>query len=368
MNERKEETKGKRTNAERQPGLGKSLDKESFTISPPPHIKEKIATPQAMYDVVIALIPAFLVAIYFFGLNAIITVAVAVIFACLSEIGARKLFGKKPSLGDGSAIVTGVLLAFTLPPTTPWWMVVVGSFVAIVIAKEVFGGLGANIFNPALIGRAFLMASWTVPMTTWVKPLWWEATSFADILYGKLDTGFRLSSLTSGTLTLDAITSPTPLALVKPGLKIAETLPTYASLFFGNIGGSLGETSALALLIGGLYLLYKGHITWHIPVSYIATVGILMALLGQDPLYHILAGGLILGAFFMATDWVTSPITNRGRVIFGIGAGVLVVAIRLWGGYPEGVAYSILLMNAATPLIDKYVKPRRFGQVMMEAK
>jgi electron transport complex protein RnfD len=367
MNKMEGEVGKKGTGAEKQPDLEKTLaEKASFTISPPPHIKEKVATPQAMYDVVIALIPAFLVAIYFFGLNVIITVAIAVIFACFSEVIARKLFGKKPSLSDGSAIVTGVLLAFTLPATTPWWMVVVGSFVAIVIAKEVFGGLGANIFNPALIGRAFLMASWTVPMTTWVKPLWWQATSFVDILQGKLDTGFKLISLTSGKL--DAITSPTPLALVKPGLKVAETLPTYTNLFFGNIGGSLGETSALALLIGGLYLLYKGHITWHIPVSYIATVGVLMALLGHDPFYHILAGGLILGAFFMATDWVTSPITNRGRVIFGIGAGVLVVAIRLWGGYPEGVAYSILLMNAATPLIDKYVKPKRFGQVVVEAK
>jgi electron transport complex protein RnfD len=229
---------------------------------------------------------------------------------------------------DGSALITGFLLALTLPPTFPLWMAAVGVIFAIAVAKEIFGGLGYNIFNPALSGRAFLTACFPKEMTEWVRPF-------------------------------DAITSPTPLnkGFVWHNGKMA----LYKSLFIGNIGGSLGETSALLILIGGILLLVLKIIDWRIPLSYLGTVFFLIFLLGMDPIFHVLAGGLMLGAFFMATDYVTSPITDKGRVIFGVGAGILTVIIRLFGGMPEGVCFSILLMNAFTPLIDKYVKPRPFG-------
>ena len=236
-----------------------------------------------------------------------------------------------------------LLLAYCLPPTVPLWLVACGSFFAIAIGKQAFGGLGQNIFNPALVGRAFLLAAWPTQMTTWVKP-------------GQA----RLSISLQGGQASDAITGATPLASAFEGI-------TYWDLLIGNRGGCIGEICIIALLAGALFLLMSGYISWHIPFSFITTVGIFTwifgaeALFGGEWLFHILSGGLALGAFFMATDYVTSPLTNKGRLIFGFGCGLFTAIIRLWGGYPEGVCYAILLMNAATPLIDRYTKPRRFG-------
>ncbi|GFP23379.1 Na+-translocating ferredoxin:NAD+ oxidoreductase subunit D, partial [Candidatus Hakubella thermalkaliphila] len=236
-----------------------------------------------------------------------------------------KIMGRKFTM-DGSAILTGLLLALSLPPTVPIWMPVVGAAFGIAIGKCVFGGLGHNIFNPALVGRVFLATSWPVMMTRWVTPF-------------------------------EAVTTATPLALWK-----AEKIYVPArDLFFGNIGGSIGETSALAILVGGIFLIVMRYIDWRTPLSYMGTVGLMMWLLGEDPIFHALAGGLLLGAFFMATDYVTTPLTKKGKVIFGLGAGIIVVLIRMVGGYPEGVAFSILLMNAFTPLIDQVTKPRVYG-------
>jgi len=238
-----------------------------------------------------------------------------------------RLMGRKFVM-DGSAVITGLLLALCLPPKLPLWMAAIGAAFAIAFAKCAFGGLGYNIFNPALIGRAFLMASWPVAMTTWTKPL-----------------------------TYDAITTATPLGL----WKMQNIATPSINLALGNVSGCIGETSAIAILIGGVFLIAKRYIDWRTPLSYIGTVAVLTFVLGQDPLFHILAGGLFLGAFFMATDYVTTPVTRKGRIIFGVGAGVIVVVIRLIGGYPEGVCYSILLMNAFTPLIDRHVRPQVYG-------
>ncbi|GFP32776.1 Na+-translocating ferredoxin:NAD+ oxidoreductase subunit D, partial [Candidatus Hakubella thermalkaliphila] len=277
------------------------------------------------YMVVIALIPATAVGVYFFGLLVLLVITASISSALLTEYLALKIMGRKFTM-DGSAILTGLLLALSLPPTVPIWMPVVGAAFGIAIGKCVFGGLGHNIFNPALVGRVFLATSWPVMMTTWVTPF-------------------------------EAVTTATPLALWK-----AEKIYVPArDLFFGNIGGSIGETSALAILVGGIFLIVMRYIDWRTPLSYMGTVGLMMWLLGEDPIFHALAGGLLLGAFFMATDYVTTPLTKKGKVIFGLGAGIIVVLIRMVGGYPEGVAFSILLMNAFTPLIDQVTKPRVYG-------
>jgi len=237
--------------------------------------------------------------------------------------------GRRITIGDGSAVVAGLLLAFVLPSRLPWWMAAVGSFFAVVIVKQLFGGLGNNIFNPALAGRAFLLASFPIYMTSWVRPF-------------------------------DAVSCATPLAIVKENL--SGTMPSLWDLFIGKTAGCLGETSAVALLIGAGFLFWRKIITWHIPFTYIGTVTILSWVFGRDPLFSVLAGGLVLGAFFMAVDPVTSPMTAKGQIIFGVGCGIVTVVIRQWGGYPEGVCYSILLMNALVPLIDRYTKPRRLGE------
>lgn len=303
-------------------------------VSSSPHLHSANKVSTAMRDVCIALLPALVGAVYFFGMAAATVILTCVITALLSEVIAQKIMHREVTISDGSAVITGLLLAFCLPSTIPLWIAAIGSAVAIIIGKQFFGGLGCNIFNPALIGRAFLVASWPVPMTTWVTPL-------------------------------DGVTTATPLGILKEGL--SEQLPSLGQLFMGNVAGCLGETSALALIVGGLYLLYKGHIDWRIPFSYLGTVFVVTAVVGADPFFHLLSGGLMLGAFFMATDWVTSPITKKGRLIFGIGCGLLTVLIRLMGGYPEGVCYSILLMNLATPLIDRYTKARVFGGVKKHA-
>jgi len=304
-----------------------------FLISPGPHLRGKLSVSKIMYYVVLALLLPTGAAVYFFGYHALLVIAVSVAAAVLTEYGVKKL-RKRAFVMDGSAVVTGLLLALILPPTIPLWMVAVGSVFSIAIVKEAFGGLGHNIFNPALGGRAFMAACFSVKMTTWVSP-----------------TGFGA----------DAVTTATPLS--SNFIWEVDKLSLYRDLFLGNTGGSIGETSALLILVGGILLLALGIISWRIPVAYIGTVALLTLALGQDAIFHILAGGLMLGAFFMATDYVTSPITARGRIIFGIGAGILTVVIRRFGGLPEGVCYSILFMNAITPLIDRYVRVRPYGLV-----
>lgn len=315
---------------------------EIFTISSSPHIRDKESVSKIMWTVVISLIPALSVGIYVFGIRAILVVLISIITAVVTEAIIQHIANRKITVSDGSAFVTGMLLAMVIPPNVPLWMPAIGSFCAIAIAKAPFGGLGYNIFNPALIGRAILMASFPVAMTTWQIPV------------------FMQSSAT------DALTGATTLAIIK-GSRPEHILPLW-NLFIGKSGGSLGETSDLALLLGAIILLAKRYITWHIPVSYIGTVALIFSireLFGNKNFdmvaVQIFSGGLTLGAFYMATDMVTSPLTKLGGIIFGVGAGILTCVIRILGGYPEGVCYAILLMNAFTPLIDKYVKPRRFG-------
>lgn len=294
-------------------------------VSPAPHVRDTVSIRGIMYSVLVALIPAAAFGVYLFGLDVMFIIIASVLSAVVAEFLALRLMGK-PFVMDGSAILTGLLLALCLPPTVPIWMPVVGAAVGITIGKCAFGGLGHNIFNPALVGRVFLVISWPVLMTRWVSPF-------------------------------DAVTTATPLGQWHTGAGYAST----SDLFFGNVAGCIGETSALAILIGGVFLILMRYIDWRTPLSYIGTVGVLMLVLGENPLFHMLAGGLFLGAFFMATDYVTTPITKEGKIIFGVGAGILVVVIRMIGGPPEGVAYSILIMNAFTPLIDRVTKPRVYG-------
>ncbi len=351
-------------------------------LSNPPHIRSEQSVRSIMWMVVLSLTPAAVYSVFLFGLNALLMMVIAVAAAVLSEALYQFLMKKPIAVTDGSAVTTGLLLAMNIPPDAPLWIAGIGSAFAVIIAKQLFGGLGFNIFNPALAGRAFLLASWPVYMTTkWHKFTPTNSLS-QDItnLAGLPDKAF------------DAITAATPLGALKEVPKLLGDLNVapeslyklifsekmLKSLFMGNIGGCIGETSALLLLIGALFLLYKRIITWHIPVSYIGTVALIMLayysfarIPGAENishftlkavLFHVLSGGLILGAFFMATDMVTSPVTKKGMILFGIGCGVLASVIRLWGGYPEGVSYSILLMNAVVPLIDRFTKPRVFGK------
>ncbi|UCG43587.1 MAG: RnfABCDGE type electron transport complex subunit D [candidate division WOR-3 bacterium] len=336
-----------------------------LTVTAPPHIRFDGTVAKVMWTVVIAMLPAFAGSIYFFGWRALMLVGLSVASAVLFDALSQMLFGRRVTVSDGSAVITGMLLAYNLPPGVPWWMPVVGSAFAVVIVKQFFGGLGHNFINPALAARAFLMVSWPGLMTAR-----WLATR-------------------GGTISgLDAVTTATPLAVLKnageiagPGgdpaglLVQAQSWPVVGKLFFGNVGGCLGETSALLLLVGGLFLIFLRLIDWRIPVAYVGSV-LLLALVLPGPkhhplaylLYHVFGGGLMLGALFMATDYVTSPITGKGRWIFGIGCGILTVLIRLWGGYPEGVSYSILLMNVATPVIDRFTRPRLFGRLKESRK
>lgn len=304
-----------------------------LTLSSSPHIRDKITVGRIMWAVIIALIPAMAASIYFFRFRAIELIAVCGLASVVTEYMFQKIRGKG-SLNEPSALLTGILLALTLPPSFPLWAAVLGTMFAIIIGKQIFGGLGYNIFNPALIGRAFLIATFPVLMTSWVNPF-----------------------------TIDAVTTATPLGLLKFQSQSTSLLP----LFWGNVSGSLGETSALALLIGGAYLLIRKHIDWRTPLSYLLTVALLSGIfylinpLYGSPVFHLLAGGLMIGVFFMATDPVTTPLAKQGRWIFGLGAGVMVVIIRNWGGSAEGVMFSIILMNAFTPLLDRYIKPRVLG-------
>ncbi len=324
-----------------------------LTVSGSPHLHADNSVRKIMYGVLISLIPATLVSFYFFGLGAIIVTLTAVVSCVVFEFLMQKYLVKGPvTIFDGSAIITGVLLAFNVPSNLPLWIMVVGSFVAIGMGKMTFGGLGKNPFNPALVGRVFMMISFPVQMTTWPKPI------------------------PMNTQLTDVVTGPTALGVVKDGVgrgeKVSELLPQvpeYTDLFIGNMGGSIGEVSAIALILGGLYMLLRKIITWHIPVSYIATVFVFTGIMWLinpevyiDPVFHIITGGLMLGAIYMATDMVTSPMTPAGMLIFGVGCGVLTVVIRLFGAYPEGVSFAILIMNAFVPLIDRGFKPKRFGE------
>jgi len=323
-----------------------------FTVSGSPHIHGENSTPKIMYGVVVAMIPAMLVSIYYFGLDALRVLVVSAAASLFFEWVIQKYVMKVPvTVSDGSALVTGILLAFNVPSNLPTWMIIIGALVAIGMAKMSFGGLGKNIFNPALVARVFLLISFPVAMTSWPKP----------------------SPITGGLV--DTVTGPTPLGIVKEGLKAGKTmaelqkeLPSYLQELMGQMGGSLGEVSAIALLIGGFYMLYKKIITWHIPVSMLGTVAVVSGILWglhpdqyADPLFHLLTGGMLLGALFMATDMVTSPMTRGGQIVFGIGVGLLTILIRIWGAYPEGVSFAILLMNAVVPLINRGFKPKRFG-------
>ncbi len=345
-----------------------------LVLSAAPHIRTDQSLPKIMWMVVFALLPAAAYSVYLFGLHALILMLASIIGAVAADALMQFLLKRPRSFADGSAVITGLLLAMNVPPQAPVWMVVIGAFFAIIIAKQLFGGIGFNIFNPALAGRAFLMTSWPVYMTTR-----WHHFSPTNVL----------SSGVTNTLGIpagayDVITGATPLGAFKeaPRLLVDMGVPIeslykllfssemFASLFIGNVGGCIGETSALLLLFGALFLLYKRIITWHIPFTYLGTVAGFMALYYtltgfpfpiEVTIFHLLSGGLVLGAFFMATDMVTSPVTKKGMIIFGAGCGLITCVIRIWGGYPEGVSYSILLMNAAVPLIDRFTKPRVFG-------
>lgn len=322
-------------------------------VSPAPHIHSKETIQTIMLDVIIALLPATAISIFYFGINAIRIIVVSIISCILFEIIISKLLSQKIKVKDLSAVVTGLLLAFNLSATVPNWIIIIGAFVAIGIGKQIFGGIGYNIFNPALVGRVFLLIAFPVEMTNWVAP--------NPIINLK-------AFLTLKQLTMDATTYATPLTILKAKGPAALPSNIYLDAFFGNIGGCIGEISALALIIGGLYLIYKHHISLTIPLSFILTTFIIAGIFWfynpdkyADPLFHILTGGLLLGAIFMATDMVTSPITEKGKLIFGIGCGFITIMIRLFGAYPEGVSFSILIMNGFVPLIDKLTKPKRFG-------
>ncbi len=324
-----------------------------FIVSLSPHAHGTDSVERNMYGVIIALVPALLVSFLYFGVGSAIICAVSVAACIFFEWAITKyLLHKQPTVTDGSAILTGLLLGFNLPSNLPIWIVIIGALVAIGIGKMSFGGLGCNPFNPALVGRCFLLVSFPAQMTTW--PLVGQLTSYAD-----------------------ATTGATPLSLMKTAIKtgdasVLDELPSSLNLLLGNVpdgAGTIGEVCALALIIGLLYMLWKRIITWHIPVSIIATVFVCCGLLHlanpiyANPLAEILSGGLMLGAIFMATDYVTSPMTAKGQIIYGVCIGLLTVVIRNWGSYPEGMSFAILIMNAFTPLINTYVKPKRFGEV-----
>lgn len=324
------------------------MDKQVY-LSSSPHIHNGQTSAQIMRLVIYALLPAVAVAIVFFGLPALQVILICTLGCVAFEAISCKLMKRPQSITDGSAALTGILLALNLPPASPWWLALLGSAIAIFIGKMIYGGLGCNPFNPALVARVVLLISFPIQMTTWTAP----------------------APLSMG---IDAVTSATPLGEMKSALMLTGQLPEVATsgfdrYFYGLMAGSLGEVSALVLLLGGLFLLFKKVITWHIPASFLGSVVVIAGIFWlidptryPSPLFHLLTGGLILGAFFMATDMVTSPVTATGMIIFGCGCGLLTVLIRLFGGYPEGVSFAILLMNAATPLIDRYTQQRIYGQ------
>lgn len=324
-----------------------------LSISASPHVHGDNSVKKIMWGVVYAMVPALLVSIYYFGLDAVRVTLIAVSASIFFEWFFQKYLIKgADTYMDGSAIITGVLLAFNLPSNLPWWIIVIGALVAIGMGKMSFGGIGKNIFNPALVGRVFLLISFPVQMTSWPK----------------------ISPIIDGIT--DAITGPTPLGIVKEGLdagltvdQVMAQVPSFMQQFVGGIGGSLGEVSALAILLGGFYMLWKKIITWEIPLSILLSVLIFSGIFWLidptqyvNPMFHLLTGGMMLGAIFMATDMVSSPMSRSGQLVFGVGIGLLTVIIRIWGAYPEGMSFAILLMNSVTPLLNIAFKPKRFGR------
>lgn len=307
---------------------------DKFTMSSSPHVRSPESTRRIMYDVIIALLPATACGVYFFGIDALFVILICVASAIMTEALLQLIMQKKVTAFDGSAALTGLLLALNLPPSVPLWIPFLGSAFAIAIVKQCFGGLGHNFLNPALAARAFLVISWPTAMTTWTMPV-------------------------------DAVSSATPMT----ALKMGGTLSPHLDMAIGNVGGCIGETSAIALALGGLYLLARRIIDWRIPSVYIAAVALISWIAGPaglftgDALYHTLGGGLMIGAIYMATDYTTSPISNKGKILFALGCGILTSVIRIWGNIPEGVSYSILLMNLVVPLINKAFKPKLFGGV-----
>ena len=319
-----------------------------------PHIRSNEDTRSIMLDVIIALLPALAWSVYAFGWKALLLTAVSVVSCVFWEWAYRKLMKKSSMIGDLSAVVTGILLSFVCPVDLPWWAVIIGAFFSIVVVKQLYGGIGCNFLNPALAGRAILLASYATAMTTWTLP-------------------------SSKKELADVISTATPLQIMKEGTveKFAELTTNYTvgDMFIGRIGGSLGEVSALALLLGGAWLLIRKVISWHTPVAFIGTVAILTLISApagidnvQYMLYNVFGGGLMLGAFFMATDYATSPVTKPGQLIFGIGCGLITCFIRRFGSYPEGVCYSILIMNCTTWLLDKYIRPTIYGAIKKDKK
>jgi electron transport complex protein RnfD len=310
-------------------------------VSVSPHLRDHDTTARVMWTVFIALVPALAAATYLFGWRALLLSAVAVAVSVGTEVLSQLVFKREVSVSDGSAAVTGLLLAFTCPPQTPVWMVALGAFAAIFLVKQIFGGVGYNIFNPALAARALMLASFPVAMTLWAAPI-------RSLAFGGVDVTAAASAL----------------GIVKEAAKAgtAAVMPYgYLDLLLGNVPGSLGETCKIALLLGAAFLFVRKIIDWRIPLTFLGSVALLSWIVGRDPLFELLSGGLILGAFFMATDYVTSPTTNNGRLIFGLGTGLITFLIRSYGGFPEGVCYAILFMNVCSPLIESYVRPRRFG-------
>ena len=313
---------------------------KKLTVSVSPHIHDKSSTSRIMLDVLIALVPAFIASIIIFGARAALVTCVCVASCILFEWGFEKITKRPNTIKDYSACITGVLLAFNLPVTIPLWQAVFGSAVAIILVKQLFGGLGKNFANPAITARIVMVLAFSAAMTNWYSPN--EAASL-------------------WVYPVDGVAGATPLALMKS--ENFDLLPSLWNMFIGVRGGSLGETSNLALLIGGIYLMIRKVITWHTPLAFIAVVFGLSALMGQDPIYHLFAGGLFLGAIFMATDYVTTPQTNLGRLIFGIGAGLFTVLFRVYSSYPEGVSFAILLMNILTPYINRFTETKPLGVV-----
>jgi len=311
-----------------------------LTISVSPHIHYKTTTSRIMLDVLIALVPAFIASVLIFGLRAALIVCTCVVSCVIFEWLFEKITKRENTIGDYSACITGVLLAFNLPVTIPIWQAVFGSAVAIILVKQLFGGLGKNFANPAIAARLVMVLAFTSTMTNWNAPL---------------------AGTSAWVYPIDGVAGATPLALMKYG--DYHNVPGIFNMFLGIHGGTIGETSSLALLIGGLYLIFRRVITWHTPVAFIAVVFGLSALLGANPIYHLFAGGLFLGAIFMATDYVTAPQTNKGRLIFGVGAGLFTVLLRIYSSYPEGVAFSILLMNILTPYINRFTETKPLGAV-----
>jgi len=318
---------------------------DKFLLSVSPHMHSGVSTRKIISIVILSLLPAVAMSVAVFGWNALFLYITTLSCCVIFESAFNRIIRRRNSISDGSAVLTGILLAMNLPVSVPWWVAVIGSFVSIVIAKMVFGGLGGNLFNPTLVGRVFLLISFPAHMTVFAAP--------------------KIDSISSATVLGTAKTYLS----IHDGSLVGFQIPELWRLFTGFAAGSLGETSVIALLIGGIFLMYKRIITWHIPLSFIGTVFLLI--LGHNAVHpdtalptlvHLMSGGLILGAFFMATDYVTSPLYTKGKLIFGVGCGVITVVIRLYGGYPEGVAFAILIMNSVTPFLDRYLRPKAYGE------